>query len=108
MSPTDDKTDQAIGRLVRLSLKNPVVVGLIGVCIGGPAGNYIATKNKDPRLDTIMVAMQEIKPRLEAIQPLQDTVKVHGNEIAELKADHARLAYMGPRGVGEGRRRESR
>jgi hypothetical protein len=106
MSPTDDKTDQAIGRIVRLSFKNPVVVGLIGVCIGGPVGNYVGTKNQDPRLDSIMVAMREIKPRLESIQPLQDTVKVHGEEIAEIKADHARLAYLAPRKKETGRRWE--
>lgn len=97
MSPHDDKTDQAIGRLVRLSFKNPVVVGLIGVCLGGPVGNYIGSKNKDPRLDTIMVAMQEIKPRLEAVGPLQDTVKNLGGRVAKIEDRDARLAYMAPR-----------
>ncbi len=103
MSPTDNKTDQAIGRLVRLSFKNPVVVGLIGVCIGGPMGNYIGAKNQDPRLDTLIVKMDEIRLATGQIQPLQDTVEVHGNEIAEIKGDMARLAYLPPRKRSVGR-----
>ncbi len=100
MSPTDNKTDQAIGHLVRLSFKNPVVVGLIGVCIGGPMGNYIGAKNQDPRIDTLIVMQKEITA---SITPLQDTVTVHGNEIADIKGDMARLAYLPPRKKSIGR-----
>ncbi len=103
MSPHDDKTDQAIGRLVRLSLKNPVVVGLLGICIGGPVGNYIGAKNQDPRLDTLVVAMREIKPRLEAIGPLQDTVNDLGDRVARIEGRDARLAFLPSRKRPAGR-----
>ena len=103
MSPHDDKTDQAIGRLVRLSFKNPVVVGLLGICVGGPVGNYIGAKNQDPRLDTLIVAMREIKPRLEAIGPLQYTVNDLGDRVTRLEDRDARIAYLPPRKRSVGR-----
>lgn len=66
-------------------------------------GNYIGAKNKDPRLDTIMVAMQDVRLATGKIKPLQDTVRVHGNEIAEIKGDMARMAYLAPRKKSPGR-----
>ncbi len=98
MAPKDDKeTDQAIGHLVRMSFKNPVVVGLIGVCIGGPMGNYLGTKNQDPRIDSIMVMQREIKVATGQIKPLQDMVADHSVRLSKLEDKDARLAYMAPR-----------
>lgn len=103
MSPADDKTDQAIGRLVRLSFKNPVVVGLIGVCIGGPVGNYMGAKNNDPRIDSIMVAVNDIRPLVSQIKPLQDTVSEHSTRLSKIEDRDARLAYLAPRKKAIGR-----
>jgi hypothetical protein len=106
MSPNDDKTDQAIGRLVRLSFKNPVVVGLIGICIGGPAGSYLEKVNQNPRIDSIMVMQRDILVAAGQIKPLQDTVKDLGIRVAKIEDADRRLAYMAPRKKSLGRRWE--
>ena len=103
MAPKDDKTtDQAIGHLVRIGFRNPVLVGLIGICIGGPVGNYLGAKNKDPRMDSVMVALNDIRAATGRIKAVEDTVAGLDTRIAKLE-DRDRLAYLGTRRRNLGR-----
>ncbi len=107
MSPsTDAENWRAVARLMKWVRNSPLVIGLISFSVGGGSGTFIATQKVDHRLDTVMVAIREMGPRVEAIQPLQDTVKTHGARLAKLEDRDARLAYSPPHFVGQGRRRE--
>jgi len=83
-----------------------MIMLLLGVSAGGPVGNYIATSKKDPRIDSIMVALNEIKPMVATVGPLGDTVRILEKRVVKLEDPDRRLAYSDPRPIGQGRRRE--
>ena len=113
MSPKEDAENwRTIVRFRNWFKSQPFLIGVMAYALGGGSSTLIdkfsPEKVNDPRLDTLMIAVQEFRIVKGELKPLQDTVKVHGTEIAELKADNLRLAYLAPRKEEIGRRGESR
>ncbi len=96
-------TDEALGHTIRTALKSQLVIGLLGLSVGGSGGTYLATRKTDPRLDSLVNMVSEMKPRVAVIQPLQDTVKDLANRTTDLEEWRGRLAYLPPRKQSIGR-----
>ncbi len=99
----DAENWQALQRLIRWAKTSPLVMVLFGASLGGGGQTYLSHRNPDPRIDSIMVDLRDIKPRVSQIQPLQDTVRGLVVRVTRIEDKDARVAYLGPRKKSLGR-----